>query len=289
MGPKTDVKGKDWEMRCNIVWGGGEMKHIVLLSGGESSGMSAVETVRKYGKEDVILLNHDISSEVEHQDIKRFKQDVADYCDLPITPANMPDFETKTPLRVCKQARAFQTVPGQALCTHRLKTEPFYKYLNDKFSDCDCDIIYGFDKNEPHRIQRRSSILGLKGYKTDFPLAFWNRTISNIEDIGISKPITYKIMKHANCFGCLKAGKQHWYIVYCLNQKLFNEAIETEYDVGYSIQRDAYFEELIPKYKEMQLKGICPNDKENSASFWAKVNNTLPEQQSFMPCDCAVL
>lgn len=265
------------------------MKHIICFSGGHSSALVAIETVKRYGKRDVILLNHDISSEVEHHDIKRFKQEVADYLDLPITYANMPGFETKTPLRVCKQARAFQTMPGQALCTNRLKTEPFYKYLADQFGDLNCDILYGFDKSEPHRIQRRSSILGLKGYKTDFPLAFWNRTVECTEDLKIKRPVTYNIMKHANCFGCLKAGRQHWYIVYCLNRGLFEEAIETEYDIGYSIQKDIYFEELIVKYKEMQSKGICPNDKENSASFWAKVNSTLPEQQSFLPCDCAVL
>jgi hypothetical protein len=265
------------------------MKHIVCFSGGHSSALVAIEAVKRYGKQDVILLNHDISSEVEHQDIKRFKNEVAEYLDIPITYANMPNFEEKTPLRVCKEARAFQTVPGQALCTHRLKTEPFYKYLQDNFSDCNCDILYGFDKNEPHRIQRRSGILGVKGYKTDFPLAFWNRTIESTDEIKIKRPITYKIMKHANCFACLKAGKQHWYIVYCLNRKLFEETIETEQDVGYSIIRDSFMEEMIPKYKEMQSKGICPNDKENSASFWAKVNSTLPEQQSFMPCDCALL
>lgn len=265
------------------------MKHIVCFSGGHSSALVAIEAVKKYGKEDVILLNHDISSEVEHQDIKRFKQEVADYLDLPITPANMPDFETKTPLRVCKEARAFQTQPGQALCTHRLKTEPFYKYLDENFSDFNCDILYGFDKSEPHRVQRRSSILGMKGYKTDFPLALWDRTVECTEDLKIKRPVTYKIMKHANCFACLKAGRQHWYIVYCLRNELFREAIETEYNIGYSILKDAYMEEMIPKYKEMQSKGICPNDKENSATFWALVNNTLPEQQSFLPCDCAVL
>lgn len=29
--------------------------------------------------------------------------------------------------------------------------------------------------------------------------------------------------------------------------------------------------------------------KENSATFWARVNDTIPEQMSFMPCDCALL
>lgn len=265
------------------------MKYIVCFSGGHSSALTAIETVRKHGKENVILLNHDISSEVEHQDIKRFKADVADYLDLPITYANMEGFQDNTPLVICIEEQCFQTEPGKALCTNRLKTQPFYKYLSENFGDCNCEILYGFDKNEPHRIQRRSSILGLKGYKTDFPLALWNRTIETTEEIGITRPITYKIMKHANCQGCLKAGRQHWYIIYCLRPDIYEDAIQAELEIGYSIIKDAYLEELIPKYKEMQSKGICPNDRENSASFWAKVNSTLPEQIGFLPCECAVL
>ena len=55
------------------------MKYVVCYSGGHSSALVAIETVRRYGKEDVILLNHNISPEVEHEDIKRFKEEVAKY------------------------------------------------------------------------------------------------------------------------------------------------------------------------------------------------------------------
>lgn len=37
------------------------MKHIVCFSGGHSSALAAIETVRRYGQEGVVLLNHDIS------------------------------------------------------------------------------------------------------------------------------------------------------------------------------------------------------------------------------------
>ena len=55
------------------------MKYIVCYSGGHSSALAAVKAVRKHGKENVILLNHDISKNVEHEDIKRFKNEVANY------------------------------------------------------------------------------------------------------------------------------------------------------------------------------------------------------------------
>ena len=84
------------------------MKHVICYSGGHSSALTAVEVTRKYGKENVILLNHNISSEVEHDDIKRFKQEVADYLGIKITYANMDGYEEMTPLRVTKSLKALQ-------------------------------------------------------------------------------------------------------------------------------------------------------------------------------------
>ena len=61
------------------------MKYVVCYSGGHSSAICAVEAVRRYGRENVILLNHDICSRVEDKDIKRFKLEVADYLGIKIT------------------------------------------------------------------------------------------------------------------------------------------------------------------------------------------------------------
>ena len=54
-------------------------RYIDCYSGGHSSALVAIETVRRYGKDSVILLNHNIAPVSESQDIKRFKQEVADY------------------------------------------------------------------------------------------------------------------------------------------------------------------------------------------------------------------
>lgn len=263
-------------------------KNIVCYSGGHSSALVAVEAVRKYGKDNVVLLNHDISSKVEHADIKRFKQEVADYLGLPVTQANMEGFEELPPLKIARKLECFTNMQTQqALCTHRLKTEPFMNWLKDNYQPGD-KILYGFDVNEEYRIQRRIGVMGINGYLTDYPLARWDRTIVNIEDAGIARPITYKIFKHANCIGCLKAGRQHWYIVYCLYPEIYEEAIEAENEIGYSIIKDIYLEELVPKYKAMQAAGICPSEKGNSAAFWAKVEKALGGQKSFLPCECAI-
>ena len=271
------------------------MKYIVCFSGGHSSALCAIETVRKYGKENTILLNHNISEEVEDKDIKRFKQEIADYLGIEITYANMEGWEHKTPLRVCRELGGFKFGNSPTLCTTKLKTEPFHKYLKENFPvkkgevRDDVVIIYGFDKKETARIQRRSSIMANMGYKTDYPLAFWDRTIESTEEIGIARPSTYGLFRHANCKGCLKAGMQSWYLTYCLYPKLWKEAKETENEIGYSILKDKFLEELEPKFEQMKCQGFVPSEKISPQKFWAKVEKELQEigQISWLPCECS--
>ena len=274
------------------------MKYIICYSGGESSAKSALICAKKYGKENIILLNHDIVDDndgniIEHHDIKRFKQEIVDYIGIPITYANCTKFKDNTPLGITEELGCIANpTTQQALCTYYLKTEPFYQYLKDNFPveknqiREDLKIVYGFDKNESHRITRRVGSLATQGYQCEFPLI---DNDFNIDKIGIRKPITYRIYKHANCKGCLKSGRQSWYLTYCLDNAIFEKAKQIEKNISYSIIKDIYLEELEYLFYDMKhKKSICPNEKENAMSFWARVNSTLPEQQSFLPCDCSL-
>lgn len=179
-------------------------KHIVCYSGGHSSAIVAIEVARRYGKDNVVLLNHDISSNVEDADVKRFKKDVANYLDLPITYANIDGLQLEDipdQFDVCVKAKAFKVGEGSELCTSRLKTEPFMEWLKDNVPDKNCICYYGFDPNEQKRIVRRSQIMGIQGYQTDYPLAVWKeRTIQDTEEIGIARPMQYEVFRHGNCF-----------------------------------------------------------------------------------------
>jgi len=270
------------------------MKYIVCYSGGHSSAIVAIEAVRKYGKENVILVNHDISPDAEDEDIKRFKSEVANYLDIKITPVNMDGWEEKDPLDICMEIKAFKVGKGTALCTNRLKTDPFNKWLDVNYPSKpfepreDITILYGFDKQETDRIQRRIGVLLSKGYKSDFPLAFWDRTIEKTEDIGIPRPSTYALFRHANCFPCLKAGKQQWYIAYCLKPEIWEKAKLAEEQIGYSIINGVYLKELECKFKAMKSLGIVPTETVGFQRFWADVRKALPDDFGNMPCECAV-
>lgn len=247
------------------------MKRIVCYSGGHSSALAAIETVRKYGTNGVVLLNHAISPHVEDADIERFREEVADYLGLPIAPANMPGWETMPPLAVAVKSKGFKAYNSPAFCTSRLKTEPFYKWLAENAEPGD-EVIYGFDTEEKNRMNRRRAALEALGYKAVFPLAEWERTIYATEEIGIDRPATYKVFKHANCVGCLKAGRQHWYCVFCLRPNIWEEAKVAEEAIGYSIIKGAFLKDLEPKFTEMRDKlHITPTDKTSSARFWADV------------------
>lgn len=254
------------------------MKHIVCYSGGHSSAIVAMEVVAKFGKDNVILLNHNINPSVELPDVKRFKQAVADYLGLPITYANHPEWDTKDQFDVCIDAGTWVNPNTRTiLCTHRLKTEPFYKWLSEHHQAGDV-IYYGFDANEHTRITRRSIALGSAGYQVDFPLATWpeaDRVFFRTSDAGISKPAQYQFLNHGNCIGCCKAGWQHWYVVYCLYRRIFVKAKWAERNIGYSIHNDGFLEDKEPIFESMRLAGIEPSEKIPSGKFWSTAKKAI--------------
>lgn len=267
------------------------MKHIVCYSGGHSSALVAIEVVRRFGKDSVILLNHDLHVSAEGTDIKRFKKEVADYLGVDITYANHPEYDKKDQFDVVVDAKAFKVGSGTALCTHRLKTGPFEKWLKGNAQDKENFIIYyGFDLGEKARIQRRSSVLGQMGYKTDYPLALWeNRTIYSTNEIGILPPNTYNVFKHANCIGCLKAGKQHWYIVFLTRPDVWEKAKNTEDMIGYSIIKGVFLDELEPVFQQMKELGITTTEHEKGVSFFARVRKEFRDIETdsdTKPCEC---
>lgn len=319
-------------------------KHVICYSGGESSAICAIEAKRRYSGDEIILLNHDISDRVEDEDIKRFKKEVADYLELPITYANYNDLplsQLPNQFEVCILAGAFQNPNDKnALCTNRLKTAPFIEYLQRYQSDKECIIYYGFDPKEANRIERRESILNSMGYESDYPLSFWlkegvdafndyqwnearlihnkinsdkltlekfkalysniaehlflkdystiyERTIFSTNEIGIKPPNTYSKFKHANCVGCLKGGRQHWYVVYCNRKDIFDEAKAAEITLGYTIINGISLTELESTFEKMKCAGVPDTEHIPHQTFWAKARKYMKEQaQDHKPCEC---
>jgi hypothetical protein len=257
------------------------MKHVVCYSKGEASGIVAYEVVKRFGAENTILINHDINPWVEDADIKRFANELAEYLQVPVTQVNHPEFEIKDQFDVCVDAKAFK-VGVHPLCTNRLKTAPFHAWLDEYYPpdpetgrNDEITIYYGFESKETQRIERRRSILSEKGYMTCFPLAEWDGCIASTREIGIEPPVTYQIWKHANCTGCLRAGRQHWYVVYCRRRDVWEKAKLSESEIGYSILKGIYLHELEEMFEEMRVAGIQANEKTPAPTFWATTKKVL--------------
>lgn len=271
------------------------MKHIVCHSGGNSSALVAIEVARRFGPESVVLLNHDMHFSVEHADIKRFKQEVADYIGIPLTFASRRN-ATQDQFDVCVEAQAFKVDSGPELCTARLKTEPFHEWLSANVPDKDCTIYYGFDKTERElaRMQRRTGIMAAKGYRTDYPLALWNeRTIYGTEEVGIARPSTYEVFQHGNCIGCLKAGWQHWYIVFCTRPDIWLKAKWAEDEIGYAIHHDetgsVYLQDMEVRFTAMRAAGIPATEHIPHQRFWSQAKKIISIHQMDLlaPCECS--
>ena len=247
--------------------------------------------MRAHPDEEVILLNHDIAAHVEDADIKRFKREVSAHLGLPVTYANYMD-PAADQFDVCVKAGAFKVDGGQEFCTNRLKTGPFHEWLATNADRDNAIIYYGFDANETTRIQRRSSILAAEGWRSAYPLAFWPRTILTTEEIGIRRPLTYGAFKHANCIGCLKAGWQHWYIVYCTRPDIWAKGKWAEEEIGYAIHHDdsgpVYLEDMEGRFAVMKAAGIVATEHIPQQRFWAQANKfvAIAAVQPSMPCEC---
>lgn len=284
-----------------------QVKHIALLSGGHSSAIVAIECQRKFGRDNTVLVNHDIHPDKEDPDIKRFKREVSDYLQNPIIYVNhkgLPVDQLPDQFDIALMKKGFKSPNSDdAFCTYELKTKPFMEWLEKEFPGQEVIIYYGFDKNEPNRVAKREFVLGLKGYDTEFPLARWQeRTIHSTPEVGIEPPLTYSVMNHANCVGCLKAGQKHWYVVYCTRYDVFEKAKSTEQILEYSIlkasitingkktSRPLYLSELEPIFKRMKEAGVPATEKMTDGEFRKyKKKYLLPDEiEVTKPCDCKI-
>ena len=259
------------------------MKYVICYSGGKSSSECALTAAKKYGAENVVLLNHDINGHVEQECTKQLKKDVADYLGLDITYANHKNWDTATPISVCIDAGAWKVGSGAILCTSRLKTSPFKKWMLANDPECENIYIYGLDSDEPTRITRRSQVMGSMGYKTEYPMTWPKEEIVSLESIGIDPGSVYKTFNHSNCVGCLKAGWQHWYIVYCTRQDIWEEAKYGEDEIGYAIHKDkdgpVYLEDKESLFDAMVAAGVVPTEKIKPQTFWAAAKKAVKQNQ----------
>jgi len=221
------------------------MKHIVLFSGGAASSYCAYLVLQKYDKKDIILLHTPTHS--EDKDSDRFRKDVSNYLNTPITEENYG-------MNIWELIDHKKHIPGQFMpfCTQVLKmqmTERFLKKINDDF------VLYiGYSKNEWRRVQKtyaRNLNIGRKVVFPVFEAGISDKEIKHIiqNSWGIKLPEAYKYLKHNNCIPCFKAGKAEWKLYWLHYPKEYEKAMQKEKEIGYTVFKDCTLEELAEKFR----------------------------------------
>lgn len=153
----------------------------------------------------------------------------------------------RTPLQVADELKMIP-FSGRALCTKKLKVDPFKKWVKEQQDDM---IIYiGFTPYEKSRIKRRqephknynNKEVGPRGYhamfkhvlKEEYPL-LWGHGVhypSNfLTQIGVEIPLPYfNGHEHNNCHSivCVKAGLHAFILSYYYNHEGFMRVMEWE-------------------------------------------------------------
>lgn len=187
------------------------MKHIVSFSTGLSSALTVERVYSRYGADDMVVVFMDTT--IEDTDNYRFRDNMyARWHNMDICTIELK--EGRDPYRV---ARDKHIIPSSMLapCTHKLKIEPFRKWLIDLGGDRTVHI--GFDYSEVHRCAPSEKKYADIGCEVDFPL-LWRplefRPYPEVckNDWGIEPPRMYEMgYTHANCGGvCVKQGFGDW-------------------------------------------------------------------------------
>lgn len=181
--------------------------HVVSFSTGLSSGVTWKRVVDRYGKKAVAVVAMDTL--IEDDDNYRYARDMERYMDMSI-------LWIRAGLDPYAVSRAEHVIPNQKLapCTHRLKIEPFQKYL--AVWDEPLTVHIGFDFSEAHRCAATTKNYTALGYAVDYPLLWkpyeFRPYAQVVREWGIEPPRMYAMgYTHANCGGrCVKQGKGDW-------------------------------------------------------------------------------
>jgi len=187
---------------------GGDVKHIVMMSGGIGSWAAAKRVANQIGTEDLIMLFTD--TKFEDEDTYRFLHEAADNVggQLEIIADGRDIWQVFEQNKFLANSRV-------DICSRVLKRELADKWIAERFTPETATIYVGIDWSEEHRYTRMArrklpwvyrAPLCEPPYLTKMQLHKW------AEEEGLKQQRLYTMgMPHANCGGgCVKAGVGHW-------------------------------------------------------------------------------
>lgn len=214
------------------------MLTVSYFSAGVSS---AVATKLAINQIDRIMYTH---IDDQHPDSMRFVKDCEAWFGKPVEIWQSP---LKSVDAACRYAQ-FIASPQRAACTKRLKRQVRKKFEHENVGPM--RIVWGLDRNEKDRAQRL--IDGMPEFEHLFPLIDKNYRKATAHNVlkasGISRPAMYELGYHNNnCIGCVKGGAGYWNHIRVDFPEVFASRSKLERDIGHSIVKGSYLDELDPK------------------------------------------
>lgn len=214
---------------------GGDVKHVVMFSGGVGSWMAARRVVEQHGTDGVVLLFTDTL--VEDADLHRFLDEAAVDVGAPLVKIA----EGRTPFEVFRDVRYLGN-SRIAPCSRVLKQEPARKWVDANAPGA--RLYVGIDWTEVHRLA--PVVKNWKPYEIEAPLCRApyldkRQIIDELGRRGIKAPRLYaEGFPHNNCGGvCVRAGQAQFAHLLRVRPESYRIAEEQELEWQGAIGSDA--------------------------------------------------
>lgn len=212
-------------------------KYVVWLSGGVSSFVSAYLT----NPTDIIYI--DIAD--QHPDTLRYIKDCERFLKKEVQILHNPIYNC---VEDCVRAFGGFTNPYTKMCpcTNWLKkrVRQEWELLQQDFS---LVYIWGFDVNEKERAERvvKSNLQARHIFPLIDASLYKEDAHAIARKLGLKRPLMYDLgYNNNNCIGCVKGGKGYWNKIRKDFPEVFASRAKLEREMGYSIIKDVYLDEL---------------------------------------------
>ena len=217
---------------------------VCWISAGVSSfiaGYLEMETVDKFIYIDI---------DDQHPDSRRFIADCETALDREIEILKSPYGSVENAIRA---AGVVRLQGGFAPCTNwlkkRVRKEWEYEHRNYALT-----YVWGMDCNEKHRAEvLRETMFE---FEHCFPLIDRLMTKEDAhglcKELGVPRPAMYDLgYNNNNCVGCVKGGMGYWNKIRVDFPEVFESRKKLEREIGYSILKECYLDELDPNRGRM--------------------------------------
>lgn len=180
----------------------------------------------------------------QHPDSMRFIKDCEKVLGKKIEILKSSEYNT---VEDCIRTAGVPKMPyGFTPCTNWLKKR-VRKQWEEAHKDYEITYVWGMDFNEKHRAERLKE--GMFEFNHCFPLVEKGLSKQEVHGmcnmLGIKRPVMYDMgYNNNNCIGCIKGGMGYWNKIRVDFPEVFKSRATLERDIGYSILKECFLDEL---------------------------------------------